>query len=459
MPEGSARRIFLAVAARFFPVAVLFATVAGSAAAQVASAESPAVLTLETALAEAQQSNRLIKIASQSVLFSNDQILAAKTQRYPQFNVQLSGSGLLTPISITVPKDAFGLVNGSPVPAQDSTITTNPHFSAMSFIQISQPLSQLYSVHLNVELMKVGKTLSQEQLRQQRQEITNSVKEAYYGLLQTQSALDAANENVKALRETDRTTTSYLQQKTVLQYQSTGVKVQLAQAELQVVTLQDTFETQKENLNDLMGRDIRTDFTLSGVPEALPQEQSIELARESAQANRTEIRQAQIKIDQAVYAKRLQKAQYIPEVGIQYLFFSPFTIQGFPSNVNSLGISFKWDIFDWGNKRHLLDEKQRGIEQGQLNLLETRSQVTIDLDNRYRKLREARAGLKVAELGQQAEKEKLEVVMKQYKQKAALLSALQTEQANMAQSAAQYQQALSNFWGARSEFEKALGEN
>ncbi len=78
--------------------------------------------------------------------------------------------------------------------------------------------------------------------------------------------------------------------------------------------------------------------------------------------------------------------------------------------MNSLGISFKWDIFDWGNKRHLLDEKQRGIEQGQLNLLETRSQVTIDLDNRYRKLREARAGLKVAELGQQAEKEKLEVV-------------------------------------------------
>src|SRR3984957_1225441 len=452
MPGGSARRIFLAAAARFFPVAVLFATFAGGAAAQIASAESPAVLTLETALAEAQQSNRLIKIASQSVLFSNDQILAAKTQRYPQFNVQLSGSGLLTPISITVPKDAFGLVNGSPVPAQDSTITTNPHFSAMSFIQISQPLSQLYSVHLNVELMKVGKTLSQEQLRQQRQEITNSVKEAYYGLLQTQSALDAANENVKALREMDRTTAAYLQEKTVLQYQSTGVKVQLAQAELQVVTLQDTFETQKENLNDLMGRDIRTDFTVSGVPEALPEEQSIELARASALANRTEIHQA-------VYARRLQKAQYIPEVGIQYLFFSPFTIQGFPSNVNSLGVSFKWDIFDWGNKRHLMDEKQRGIEQGQLNLVETRSQVTIDLDNRYRKLREARAGLKVAELSQQAEKENLEVVMEQYKQKAALLSALQTEQANMAQSAAQYQQALSNFWSARSEFEKALGED
>jgi outer membrane protein TolC len=250
-----------------------------------------------------------------------------------------------------------------------------------------------------------------------------------------------------------------LQEKTALPYQSTGVKAQLAQAELQVITLQDTLETQKENLNDLMGRDIRTEFQLGGVPEALPEEQDLELARKTALANRTEIRQAQFKIDQAVYARRMQKAQYIPEVGIQYLFFSPFTIQGFPSAVNSLGISLKWDVYDWGYKRHLMDEKQRNIEQSQLNLTETQSQVVIDLDNRFRKLREARAGLKVAQLGEDAEKQKLQVVMEQYKQKATLLSTLQTEQANMAQAEAQYQQALSTFWSARSEFEKSLGED
>jgi hypothetical protein len=47
--------------------------------------------------------------------------------------------------------------------------------------------------------------------------------------------------------------------------------------------------------------------------------------------------------------------------------------------------------------------------------------------------------------------------MEQYKQRAALLSTLQTEQANMAQAEAQYQQALSTFWSARSEFDKSLG--
>jgi outer membrane protein len=442
----------------FFAVVFLFFT-ASHSLAQAAAADSVAVLTLDQAIAEAQQNNRLIKISNQSVLYANDEILAARAQRYPHFNVQLIASGLLTAVDINIPKEAFGKVNGQPVPAQNTVIGTDPKFSALSLVQVYQPLTQLYSAHLNIELLKVGKKLSQEQLRQQRQQITNSVKETYYALLQTHSALDAAQDNVKALQEVDRTTEQYVKEKSALAYQGAGVKVQLAQAELQVVILQDTLETQKENLNNLMGRDIGTDFHLSGTPDALPQEQDLELARQNALANRTEIRQSQFKIDQAVFAKRLQKAQYIPEVGIQYLFFAPFSIEGFPQQVNTLGISLKWDLYDWGNKRHLVDEKERNVEQGRLNLMETRSQVLIDLDNRFRKLREARAGLKVAQLGQEAEKLKLQVVLEQYKQKAALLSTLQTEQANMAQAVAQYQQALSTFWSARSEFEKALGED
>lgn len=421
--------------------------------------ESASVLTLEEAITEAQHNNRLIKIAAESVLSANDDILAAKTQRYPQFNVQLMASGLLTAVNVNIPEGVFGNVGGTPVPNTNSVVTTQPKFSGMSVIEAYQPLTQLWSAHLNIQLLKVGKKLTEEQLRQQKQQITNSVKEAYYSLLQTQSSLEAADENLKALQEVDRTTEQYVQEKTALGYQSAGIKAQVAQAELQQITLEDSYETQKENLNNLMGRDITTDFRLSPVPEALPEEQDLQQSRQRALAKRTEVHQAQFKIEQAVYARRLQKAQYIPEIGIQYLYFSPFSIEGLPQNINSLGVSFKWNLFDWGYKKHLLDEKQHGIEQSQLNLLETNNQVLIDLDNRFRKLREARAALKVSQLGMEAEKQKLQVTLEQYKQKAVLLSVLQTEQANMAQATAQYQQALSAFWSARAEFEKSLGED
>jgi outer membrane protein len=438
---------------------LVFLTLTCAVARGQEAAPSTEVLTLDQALAEAKENNRQIKIAQQSVLGANDQILAARTQRLPHFSVMMTGGSLVTPVGIEFNKASLGYVDGFPIPSQNQTIKSYPGLSGFGFAEIYQPLSDLYNIHLNIEAAQVGKRLVEEQLRQQRQQITNSVKDSYYSLLQTQSALDAAEENVKSLREIDRTTDEYLKERTVLNYQSSGVKAQLAQGELQVITLQDTLQTQKENLNVLLGRDIRTDFRVNPVPEEMPEERDLEAAREKALENRTEIRQARIKMDQAVYARRIEKAQYIPQIGVDYLFLAPFSAQGLPQYINTVGIRLKWDVYDWGYKKHLMDQDQRTIEQTKLNLTETQSQVAVDLGNRFRKLREARANVKVAQLAQQAEKEKLDVVLEQYKQKVTLLTNVMTEQANMAQTVAQYQQAIAAFWTARSDFEKSLGED
>jgi outer membrane protein len=440
-------------------IVILLLTVGGVSALAQDTTPAEETLTLEQAISIAQASNRQIKIAKQSELSANDQILAARTQRLPQFNVQLTGGGLLSTVGVEFPEGAFGTVNGIPVPSENKTVTTGPGVTGMAIVQAYQPLSQLYNIHLNIQALEVGKKLAEEQTRQQRQQVINTVKDVYYSLLQTQSALDAAQYNVKSLREIDRTTDVYLVEKTVLPYQSTGVKTQLAQAEVQALTLQDTLDSQKENLNVLLGRDVRTKFRPTALPEELPEEQDLEAAREKALHNRTEVRQAKLKLDQAVYSRRLEKAQYIPQVGLQYLFFSPFAIQGLPQYINTIGVNLQWDLYDWGYKKHVMDQKQRTVDQSSLNLTETQSQVAVDLGSKFRKLREARANVKVADLAQRTEKEKLQTVMEQYKQKAALLTNALTEQANMSQANAQYNQAVAAFWTARSDFEKSLGED
>ncbi|HXM15175.1 MAG TPA: TolC family protein, partial [Candidatus Eremiobacteraceae bacterium] len=119
----------------------------------------PEVLTLQQAIATALANNRQIKIFDQNVLISNDEILAARTQRYPHFSIDVTGSGLLTPVTIKFPQGVFGFVDSTPIPSRPSEITTDPKFSAMSIIQAYQPLTQLYSAHLNLELLGVGKKL------------------------------------------------------------------------------------------------------------------------------------------------------------------------------------------------------------------------------------------------------------------------------------------------------------
>lgn len=56
------------------------------------------------------------------------------------------------------------------------------------------------------------------------------------------------------------------------------------------------------------------------------------------------------KFDQPLFAKRSQKAQYIPKIGVQFLYI---TSRELPQNVNSTEIPLKWDVNDWSYKRRV----------------------------------------------------------------------------------------------------------
>ncbi len=83
--------------------------------------------------------------------------------------------------------------------------------------------------------------------------------------------------------------------------------------------------------------------------------------------------------------------------------------------------------------------------------------VLVDVNTRFRKLQEARALLRINELGQETEREKLRVISNRYSQKAVLLDDVLEAQAAVAQSAHQYRQALATFWTVKADFERAVG--
>jgi len=116
---------------------------------------------------------------------------------------------------------------------------------------------------------------------------------------------------VKEYQETDRAATQYLAQKSILKSESLDVKLQLAQAQNQMITLQDDLEIQKEHLNDLLARDLDTVFRTQPVPPATPEEMELKQAREAALQQRPEIKEAQIHVDQAGYLANLEVGDII----------------------------------------------------------------------------------------------------------------------------------------------------
>jgi outer membrane protein len=261
-------------------VLCLVLVVSSVAWCQQASPPSGDVLTVAEAVALALQNNVNVKNAMLGVGQSEDKLTAVRTKRLPSLKLALIESHLLTPIDLVFNEGAFGTFRATgPIPAGRTTLQTSVGFKTDILAHASQPLLQLYRIALDIREFEAKRDVALQQLRLQQQTVVFDVKQAYYTLLQTQSALEATEENIASLRELDRITDNYLKQQTALKSQSLSVKSQLANAEYQAVTQRNTLASQQEQLNELLGRDIQTPFRVNPVPEATPFENDLAAAQ------------------------------------------------------------------------------------------------------------------------------------------------------------------------------------
>ena len=430
---------------------------AGLLRAQDADAAIPE-LSLADAIQIAVVNNRPVKIALLDVTKSQWQVAAAKSKRFPAISTYFFGAGNLTSPSFTIKKDQFGLVDNMPVPAQNTKISLSQGFTGYVVAEVAQPLSQLYRINLAVREQQLETDLSKQKYEGKRQSLVADVKQAYYAVLQTESALNAADAVVRQYHETDRVVLDYIAQRSVLKSNSLDVKAKLAQAQYEVVQLSDTLQTQKEHLNELLSRDIDTPFRVQEVPPQTQQEMDLKVARQTALSQRPEVKEAVIDTERAEYDRKLARSQYIPDIGIAFHYLSPINTQILPENIASAGVEMRWDPFDWGKRRDDVRQKDITITQSKYQLDETRSQVLLDVDNTFRKLAEGRALLYVAEAARDAASEKLREVNDQFKKSAVLLRDVLEQEAAVSNANHQYEQSLLAFWSSKANFEKALGE-
>jgi outer membrane protein len=414
------------------------------------------VLTLDEAVSLALRENRQVKNAQLSVGQAGDAVAVARTLRLPSmYAYSLVSQQLLK-------HDAGSDSSGTevvPGVGPFFSIGTARRPTAIFAGQILQPLSQQYRIRLGIEQAGLAREVEGEKLRQAQQTTVNQVKQTYYGILQTQSALDSLLEAIGYYRELDRVTVDNVAQQVSLKVESLEVKTRLAKAEYEALNLTNQLTTEKERLNNLLGRDVRAEFRVAAVPDVNGVDDDVALARSRALEQRPELREARLNVRQAEVDRRIKKSEYIPDVsvGFTYMSFRNFNNEAIPKNTASLSVVMKWEVFDWGRKKNQLAEKARTIEQTKIGLREAENLVLIEVGDKFRNLQQTRQALVVAQLRQETARENMRVSTTKYKLQAALLSdALQT-QAALADADYQYQQALLAFWTAKAEYEKAIG--
>ncbi|MGI8769894.1 MAG: TolC family protein [Acidobacteriaceae bacterium] len=418
------------------------------------------VLTVDEAVTAALANNRNVKTASLNLDATREQFLAAKTKRLPAFSTYVFGAELLTDVSFVIKKGQLGTFDATgPIPKQDVNLG-NSSKSPTAYVvgQASQPLLTLYKVNLNLRGQDLLVKQAAQQVASARQTISASVHQAYYGVVQAEQAVEATQASIQQYQELDRITSQYVSEKTALKSESLQVKAKLAQQQLSLLQLQDKLKSGEETLNELLGRDINTQFRTAPVTEPSPEEGDLQAAQAKALLIHPQVKEAGLTVEQAEIQRRLAKAQYIPDLNLSFRYISPFGVNFLPQNIAAAGFEFSWDPFDWGARGHQLTQKTLVLEQSKQQLAETRAQILVNLDTQFRSLAEARLAVSVAMANREATHEKLRETTAQYGQKTALLRDVLQQQADAENADAQYNQAIASFWTAKANFRKAIGE-
>jgi outer membrane protein TolC len=445
--------------ARTSAIALLLATAISLSPCANGQASGGEVLTLDEAISLARSNNRDLKQSGLEIGKQREALAETKTQFYPRLDTTVLAAQLLAPLNFTIKSGQLGTFPATgPVPGSNTDLHTPARPIAIASVTATQPLTQLFRIHLFVAEQRLKVDSTQLSFDQSDQKLVDDVRRAYYAVLQAQSQLESQQSMMKYLEELQQLTDRRFNQQAVLEADRLRVRAEVAKTNYQLTVTQDALADRRESLNYLLGRDLQTAFSVETVPSTLPQEEDLPAARTIALEHRSEIKLAANRTRQASLETKIEKTHYIPDISIQASYVSPVNINFLPQNIGSVGALLTWQLWDWGQKHHNVAQKALAEEQAALAADDTREQILLDVNSNFRQLREARAHLSVIEAARNSETEKLRNQQEAYSQQSILLSDLLSQQASVADTEDQYRQAVLGYWKARADFQKALGE-
>ncbi len=325
-------------------------------------------LTLEQAVEQAVANNSSLKTASLDTRRAADDLAANKTRRFANTQVTALGAQLVTMPSVTYPAGALGVYSATgPIPATDQKVEIARKPVGTVNVLVAQPLSTQYQLHLQLKALALDLEGTRQDQEKVRLEVVDQVRRAYYAVVEAQSALESLQASLPYYQESQRLASENRGKETILESDLLNADAQLLKIQNAISDANDRVASASERLNDLMGRDVHTQFRVAAIDDADTDLATLEAMEARALQNRPDVKKAKLQVQQANYDARAKKAEYIPDVSLAFSYYTTANFENvFPSNVGTVGMSLRWEPWDWGRKRHEYDEKRTKEEQARV---------------------------------------------------------------------------------------------
>jgi outer membrane protein len=430
----------------------------GSIWGQTPPAPFQSPITLQQLLDAALASNRSLKIAEAQVAKAHADANAASKRQFPVFETQLFG-GPASEFDFLFRTGVFGTFpTTGPIPPSDTKVNNPSKFATLFQFQATQPLTPLWRIRANLHELEYERDVMEERRRARALAISSDVRRRYYAVLEAQSAVMAADAGISYYKELYRVAREQQDAKTAFEADTLAVQAELTRRQYVGTTLKNQLATQRQQLGITVGRDIDADLPFA--PADGMSTMQIDLASAQARAfkQRPELREAQLRVQQAQQGVDARKAERIPDLNLTMRFLGLNNIEVLPATVTAVGLQASWNIFDWGRTRSEIFSREQVRTEAELSLVETQAQIRLDVDIRYRQLMEARELISVADVAKKAADQRLRLTRARFEAQSALRGDVLQAEASMAEAERDYRRAVLASLTAEADLQRAIGE-
>ncbi|NJN64607.1 MAG: TolC family protein, partial [Acidobacteria bacterium] len=216
------------------------------------------MLRLEEAIELALGNNHLLASTALEISAAEEHVKALRTYRLPVLQIDAQGVRMTDSLDFTIPAGSLGSIQ-----AQDATITIPADYGGWATFSVSQPITQQYRIGLGVDHARLDREIAAEERRWEVQRLVAEIRSTYYRISALEAGVLALRDLVTAVEELDAVTSRYLEEGLVLRSDALDVRARLARERQRLASAENGLETQREHLNQLLGRDVTTEFRVA----------------------------------------------------------------------------------------------------------------------------------------------------------------------------------------------------
>jgi outer membrane protein TolC len=365
--------------------------------------------------------------------------------------------------TIDVNQNRVGEAKSNYYPQLSSISGYNRYWDGLSDENYSTSLSLNQNIYdfgktaAQVNIQKFNLNSAQADFENTSNQIIFSVKQTYYGLLETKRNRDVAQETVMQFDQHLKQAKGFYQAGTRAKFDVTRAEVDLSNSKLSLIKAENALRLAKVSLNNAIGLPYAPEYqiedNLDFAKYALPLEEAVERAYD----NRADLQSLLAKKKAAAESIELAKKGYYPTLSGSASY--TWVNEDISSQKGwKVGASFTIPLFSGFLTTYQVQEYEANLKVLNANEESLRQSILLDIQQAYLNLREAEERISNTQLTVKQAQENLDLVNGRYM--AGIGNPIEVTDAQVSYSNAKtaYNQALYDYKIAQASIVKAMGE-